>query len=80
MRKSRFTEDQIVKILRDADREPVGQVAKRHGISEQSIYTWRRHYNELRPHSSLGYQTPCEFKATTGRSRLSKSIEERAIL
>jgi putative transposase len=26
------------------------------------IETWRRHYNEVRPHSSLGYLTPNEFK------------------
>ena len=26
------------------------------------IETWRRHYNEVRPHSSLGYLTPSEFK------------------
>lgn len=25
------------------------------------IETWRRHYNEVRPHSSLGYLTPREF-------------------
>ncbi len=28
------------------------------------IETWRRHYNEVRPHSSLGYLTPKEFVAT----------------
>ncbi|MEA3197226.1 MAG: putative transposase, partial [Gammaproteobacteria bacterium] len=27
-----------------------------------SIEAWRRHYNEVRPHSSLGYRTPLEFK------------------
>ena len=27
------------------------------------IEHWRRHYNEVRPHSSLGYLTPAEFKA-----------------
>jgi len=27
------------------------------------IEEWRRHYNEVRPHSSLGYLTPAEFKA-----------------
>lgn len=26
------------------------------------IETWRRHYNEDRPHSSLGYRTPKPFK------------------
>ena len=27
------------------------------------IETWRRHYNEVRPHSSLGYLTPMAFAA-----------------
>jgi putative transposase len=27
------------------------------------IESWRRHYNEVRPHSSLSYQTPVEFKS-----------------
>src|SRR5262245_44003496 len=40
------------------------------------IETWRRHYNAVRPHSSIGYLTPNEFVAqhanaashqTTGR-------------
>jgi len=27
------------------------------------IEAWRRHFNEVRPHSSLGYLTPAEFAA-----------------
>ena len=27
------------------------------------IKTWRRHYNEVRPHSSLGYLTTAAFAA-----------------
>jgi putative transposase len=44
MRKARFTDEQMVAIIREADREPVPAVAKRHGISEQTIYTWRKRF------------------------------------
>jgi putative transposase len=47
MKKSRFSEYQMVKILREADRSPVAQVAKKHGISEQTIYAWRKRYGTL---------------------------------
>ena len=44
MRKGRFPEEQMVAIIREGDRDPVAAVAKRHGISEQTIYTWRAPY------------------------------------
>jgi putative transposase len=32
------------------------------------IDDWRVHYNEVRPHSSLNYQTPYEFKAELAKT------------
>jgi hypothetical protein len=40
MRKSKFTDEQVLAILRRADRDPMAVVAKRHGVSEQTICCW----------------------------------------
>ena len=47
MRKSRFSDEQIVAILRETDRDTAAAVAKRHGLSEQTIYTWRKRFGAL---------------------------------
>jgi putative transposase len=47
MKKTRFSEDQMVKILREADTAPVVEVAKKHGISDQTIYLWRKRFGQL---------------------------------
>jgi hypothetical protein len=38
MKKSPFTEEQMVKIQQEADRTSGAAVAKAHGVSEQTLY------------------------------------------
>jgi putative transposase len=47
MKKTRLNDEQIVRILREADQAPVAEVAKRHGVSEPSIYAWRKRFGAM---------------------------------
>jgi putative transposase len=47
--KKRFTEEQIVGILREAEtgKKTMSELARAHGISEPTFYTWRRKYGAM---------------------------------
>jgi putative transposase len=47
MKKTRVTEEQMVTILREADERSVPEVAKKHSVSAQTIYAWRKHFGSL---------------------------------
>ena len=48
MKRKRFAQEEIVKILQEAEsRVKVGDLVRRHGITEQTFYRWRSKYGGL---------------------------------
>jgi len=47
MKKIRFSEEQMVTILREADRTTVAEAAKKHKVSDATIYAWRKHFGQM---------------------------------
>ena len=49
MKGTRFSEERIIGILKEADCETstIGELCRKYGVSEQTFYRWRRKYGGL---------------------------------
>ena len=48
MKRTRFTEDQIIGLLKEAEAgAKTADLARRHGVSEATIYNWKAKYGGL---------------------------------
>ena len=48
MRKSRFTTEQIIKVLQAWDAgAKVSELVRQHGVTEQTLYRWKKRYGGM---------------------------------
>jgi putative transposase len=48
MRKGRFSEEQIIKVLKEHQSGiPIVELCRKHGISDATFYTWRTKYGGM---------------------------------
>ena len=55
MKKSRYSEAQIVSILKEAENEvPVSELCRTHGMSRAAFYQWRSKYGDCLTSAPMG--------------------------
>ena len=80
MRKSRFSDEQIVGILREhAAGEAIGTLCRRHGISQQTLYRWKQKYDGLEGKEGRRLKTLEEENARLKRLVADQALDNQAL-
>lgn len=76
MKKSRFTEEQVVQILSEGDKgdKTITEVCREHGISQPTFYNWRKRFR------GMGVDEVREYrKLKQENARLKKLLADRDV-
>ena len=81
MRKSRFSVEQIVAVLKQAEMGmPVGDLTRQLGISEQTFYRWKKLYSGLQPDQARELKQLQDENARLKKLVAELSLDKRSAL
>jgi len=77
MKGTRFSEERIIGILKEADCETItiGELCRKHGVSEQTFYRWRRKYGGLSVSEARGLKDLKKENARLKRLLAERDVE-----
>lgn len=74
MKGKRYTEEQIIRMLRESETTSIGEVSRKHGVSEWSLYRWRKKYADMDVSEAKRLRT-----LEKENSRLKRIVAEQAM-
>jgi putative transposase len=80
MKRTRFTEEQIIGILKEAEAgAKTAELARRHGVSEATIYNWKAKYGGLEVSEAKRLRTLEEENAKLKRLLADTMLDNAAL-
>jgi putative transposase len=80
MRRKRFSEEQIITILKEAEAgSKVVDVCRRHGISDATFYTWRSKYGGLEVNEAKRLRALVQENAKLKQLLAESMLDNRAL-